>query len=402
MKQALSILFLIPLISGPPAPRGIAAERFGTSAGPEVGRYGGRLVIGVRSEPRTLNPLAATDGPSREVIAPMTADLIHVNRFTHNTEPALAARWSVSKDAREYTVTLRSGVRFSDGHPFDADDVLFTFRVLLDEKIHAPQRDLLIVGGKPIEVEKIGSDTLRFSLAQPYAAAERLFDSIAMLPQHLLESAYENGTLARAWTPGTPPASIAGLGPFRLKAYAPGQQVVLERNPYYWKTDAAGQRLPYLDQLVFLIAGTEDAQVIRFQGGDTHVIQRLGADNFAVLSRTARQAGHVLTNLGPGLEYNFLFFNLNDLSSKSLPVAAARQSWFQDTRFRRAISLAIDRQAIVRLAYQGRAVPLWGHVTEGNKRWINRNLGHPDRSPEKARELLRAAGFSWRDGQLFD
>src|SRR6202007_2207173 len=113
-------------------------------------------------------------------------------------------------------------LRFSDGQPFDADDVIFSFQVYLDEKIDSPQRDLLIVGGEPIVVQKLDSYTVRFQLAQPYAAAERLFDSVAILPRHLLESDYRAGSFSQAWTLSMPPNQFAGLGPFRLKEYVAG------------------------------------------------------------------------------------------------------------------------------------------------------------------------------------
>ena len=86
-----------------------------------------------------------------------------------------------------------------------------------------------------------------------------------MLPRHLLERAQREGRLAEAWGLGTPPPEMAGLGAFRVKAYTPGDRMVLERNPYYWKVDAAGQSLPYVDELVFLLVPSEDAGVIRFR-----------------------------------------------------------------------------------------------------------------------------------------
>ena len=279
----------------------------------EVGRYGGSLVVAQRSEPKTLNPVTAADAPSREVIGRVMADLIHINRASQQTEPALAKSWSVSKDGRVFTVKLRHGLQFSDGQPFDADDVVFSFQLYLDEKIHSPQRDLLVVGGKPIEVQKLDQYTVRFTLAQPYAAAERIFDGLAMLPRHLLEKPYKEGKFAQAWTLATSPAEIAGLGPFRLKEYVAGQKIVLERNPYFWKADRNKNRLPYLDELVFLFVGNEDAQVIRFQAGDTDVISRISAENYALLSKEAASRGIELFDLGPSLEYNFLVFNLNDL-----------------------------------------------------------------------------------------
>lgn len=359
----------------------------------EPGRAGGRLVVSLRAEPKTLNPVLAMDAPSREVIGAMQADLVHINRATQLTEPALAKAWKVSSDGLQYTLTLRQGLRFSDGQPLEADDVLFTFRVYLDESVHSPQRDLLMVGGKPIAVRKVDAYTLVFQLAQPYGVGERVFDGLAVLPRHLLEKPYLEGKLGQVGTLSTPALHWAGLGPFRLKEYVAGQRLILEHNPYYWKTDRNGHRLPYLDELVFLFVPSSDAQVLRFQSGESDVISRVGAEDFSALSR--QQRGYTMFDAGPGLEYNFLFFNLNDLGEKSAPAMARKQKWFRETTFREAVSLAVDREAIVRLVYQGRGAPLWGPVTPGNRRWVNAAVQHPARSLDKARQLLREAGFKW-------
>jgi peptide/nickel transport system substrate-binding protein len=366
------------------------------------GQAGGRLVVALRSEPKTLNPAMAVDETSRDVIRCLSADLIHINRLSLKTEPSLAKSWKVSRDGRQYTLELRRGLRFSDGEPFTADDVIFSFQVYLDEKVDSSQRDLLVVAGKPIVVVKLDAYTVRFELAQPYAAAERLFDGVAILPRHLLETSYRNGSFSQAWSLSMAPNQFAGLGPFRLKEYVPGQRVVLEKNPYYWKADRAGTQLPYLNEVVFLFVPSEDAQVIRFESGDTDVLSRFSAENFAVLQKQQSVRGYHLDDLGSGLEYNFLFFNLNDLASKGLPEIAKKQAWFQDVRFRQAVSAAIDRDGIVRLVYSGRAAPIWDQVTPGNKLWVDDKIAHPARSPEHARELLQSAGFSWNRGSLVD
>jgi peptide/nickel transport system substrate-binding protein len=375
-------------------------QRMVTDGAP--GHAGGRLVVALRSEPKTLNPALAVDETSREVIRCLTADLIHINRGSLKTEPSLAKSWNVSRDGRQYTLELRRGLHFSDGEPFTADDVIFSFQVYLDEKVNSSQRDLLVVGGKAIVVVKVDAYTVRFELAQPYAAAERLFDGVAILPRHLLESSYRSGSFSQAWSLSMPPNQFAGLGPFRLKEYVPGQRVVLERNPYYWKADRAGKPLPYLNEVVFLLVPSEDAQVIRFESGDTDVLSRFSAENFVVLQKQQSLKGYHLDDLGSGLEYNFLFFNLNDLAPKGLPEIAKKQAWFQDVRFRQAVSAAIDRDGIVRLVYGGRAAPIWDQATPGNKLWVDEKIAHPARSLEHARELLRSAGFSWNTGALVD
>jgi peptide/nickel transport system substrate-binding protein len=403
---AASVLLVIALGVHPaaaatsPAPLAKGEEVLVVS---DNGHHGGRLVVALRAEPRTLNPVVAVDDPSKDIIGRMSGNLIRVNRLTQGTEGALAKSWKRSPDGLTYTLTLRRGLRFSDGHTFDADDVVFTFKVLLDPAIESPRRDLLVVGGKPIVVTKVDAYTVRLTLAEPYAAAERLFDGIAILPRHQLESAYTQGTLSDAWLLKTAPASIAGLGPYRLKHYTAGQELVLERNPYYWKADTGKRRLPYIDELVYVFAGNEDAQAIRFQNGENDVLNRASADNFAVLSKDQQAKRYQLKDLGPSLDYNFLVFNQNDLTGKNLPQVAAKQRWFNDVNFRRAVSLAIDRHGITRLVFKGRAVPLWGNVSPGNRNWINTNIPRPARSVAKARESLKASGFSWRpDGSLVD
>jgi peptide/nickel transport system substrate-binding protein len=362
----------------------------------EVGRPGGRLVMSLRGEPKTLNPLIAADARSREVIAVMQADLVHINRATQLTEPALAKSWKISPDGLAYTLVLRQGIKFSDGQPLDADDVLFTFRVYLDENVHATQRDLLIVGGKPIVVRKVDAHTVVFQLAKTYGVGERLFDGMAILPRHLLEKPYQEGKLGQIGSLATAADQWAGLGPFRLKEYVAGQRLVLERNPYYWKSDAKGNRLPYVDELVFLFVPNADAQVLKFQSGETDTISQLSAENFSVLTR--QQRGYTMVDAGPGLEYNFLFFNLSDAGEKTSTEMQRKQKWFREVKFRQAVSAAVDREAIVRLVYQGRGAALWGLVAPGNRRWGNEKLAHPARSLELARTLLKESGFSWSNG----
>lgn len=389
--------YCVPVDTRKPTPK----EELLSTPG-EVGSYGGKLVISERSEPKTLNPVLAADANSKEVAGYLSADLIHINRSSQKTEPALAKSWKVSADGKQYQLQLRRGLRFSDGQPFDADDVLFTFAVYLDERSHSPLRDLLIIGGKPIHLQKVDAYTVRFTLEQPYAAAERLFDSIAILPRHLLKDAFDRGALEQTWTLNTRASEIAGLGPFQLKSYVPGQRLVLERNLYYWKSNSKGGRLPYLDELVIEFSGNADVEAMRFEGREIDVVNRLTAANFAKLEENARRKNYVLRDLGASLEFNFLFFNLNqtDNTSESL---RSKQMWFRQLAFRQAVSRAIDRDGIVRLVYLGRAQAIWTPVTSGNKLWRNTSLPQPERSIPEARQVLLRAGFTWGgDGRLLD
>ncbi len=341
--------------------------------------HGGTLHVVQRAEPKTFNPVIALDAPSRDILRRVHADLISIDRSTQQTTAALAESWKVSNDGRTYILKLRHGVRFSDGEPFTADDVVFSFQVYLDEKVASPQRDLLTIEDHPIECRKLDPLTVEFRLPQSYAAAERLFDSVAMLPKHRLERLWRAGTLRDAWTVATPAQEMAGLGPFRIKEYRPGERVVLERNPYYWKPS-----LPNLDAIEFRFLPDEDSQLARFVSGDIDILNRLNSKAIQYL----QSKGASLSDLGPGLEYNFLCFNLSAHSPKL--------DLFQKKEFRQALSLAVDRDAMARIIFNGRAVPLWGHVTPGNKLWYSAQLARPARNLDLARRLLKQAGVADR------
>ena len=378
-----------------PAPTPEPAPRPSTHR--EVGRAGGRLVVALAAEPKTLNPAKVADLTSRAVVHRLHADLVRIDRQTQQAVPELAESWTVTEDGRRYTLKLRHGLLFSDGHPCDADDVVFSFQVYLDEQVASPQRSLLLVGGQPVTARKIDTHTVEIELAAPYAAAERLFDGFAILPRHLLQEAYAAGRLGEAWGLTTAPSEIAGLGPFRLREVQPGERLVLERNPYYWKRDAAEQKLPYLDELVMLITSNQEAQALRFRAGELDAIDRIAPEDFAAIEQSPPK-GYRLDDLGAGLDLHFLFFNLNDLTGKHLATTSGRQRWFRQLAFRQAVRQAIDLDAIVRLAFQGRATALASHVTPGDRHWLNPTLEPPRRSVAGAREQLAGAGFRWDPG----
>src|SRR6185295_11788332 len=140
LTPALLVVVGVAAVASPAQRASVRAEDLLVSRA-EIGRPGGQLVISQRGEPKTLNPVSSVDSIAGEMIKCTVADLIHVNRETQRTEPALAKAWTASPDGRRYTLSLRQGIRFSDGHPFDADDVVFSFRVYLDEKSGSRQRD---------------------------------------------------------------------------------------------------------------------------------------------------------------------------------------------------------------------------------------------------------------------
>ncbi len=406
------MLLLVSLLV--PACRGKAGETRARGAGaapkdalvlPVQGRPGGRLVYVMTAEAKSFNWVTANDASSRQVTFQILGDLIHVNRLTQQVEPALAKSWEASPDGTMYTLHLREGVKFSDGQPFTVEDVLFTFQVYQDPKVNSTQRALLNIDGKPLKVEKIDSHTVRFIFPRSHGPALRAFDEIGILPRHILEKAYQEGRLDKVWTLAEDPRNIVGVGPFRVQKVIPGQHIILERNPYYWKVDSTGMELPYLDELDFEVVPDLNAATLQLMSGAIDILDKVLPDDYETLKKSQAGKRYVLINAGPSLEYLFLVLNQNtgkNPANGKPAVDQERLRWFTNPGFRRALSHAIDRSAIVNLVYQGTARPIFSQTSPGNKIWYNPQVSQYPFDLGQAKALLAEAGFRLRgsDGSL--
>ncbi len=359
---------------------------------------GGSLRVGIRSEPQTWNRLLATDEVSHQITERLHAALLRVNRVTQELEPELAESWSFSDDGRELTFKLRPNVRFSDGEPFTAEDVAFTFRALHDPKVASPLVETALVDGEPLVPEVIDPLTVRFKLPLRTAVVERIFDSIYILPRHRLEASLDDGSFASEYGIGAPEERIVGLGPFVLERYLPGQRVILRRNTRYWKLGPEGEELPYLEGIVFEILRDANALMLRFRAGELDLLSPVSPEDFLALKEDER-SDLQLTDLGPDVAPERIWFNLNPKS----PVPAKKRAWFSDRRFRQAISFAIDRRSIAMAVYSDLASPAAGPVSPANRTWWNEAIEPPPLDPDLAKELLQEAGFRWdAEGGLVD
>jgi peptide/nickel transport system substrate-binding protein len=387
------------LLLGLVVPRGYA----GQSTTPEFlqhphlsGTRGGNLVASINSDPRTFNRLLTTHKDSTIITERLSADLVHLNRVTYHIEPSLASSWDLSKDDRSYTLHLRKGLRFSDGTPLTVDDVLFSFQVALDPKIASPFAELLRVDGALPVITKADAHTVQITFPRPVGTGLRALAALSILPKHRLLKPYQEGKLPTAWGPSVSPQEVVGMGPFRLKEYQPGAKIVLERNPYYWKKDKSGQTLPYLDTLTFLIIPDRNTEALRFQAGELDLLDTVDAENFAGMRR--RTGGFKIQDLGPGLEMEFFWFNLNRGANKAGKpyVDSEKRALFEKAEFRRAVSTAIDRQGMARSLLLGLGAPQYGPVSPGNKLWHHPQLPRTDFDTGRAKDMLLRLGL--RDG----
>jgi peptide/nickel transport system substrate-binding protein len=351
--------------------------------------------VSVRTEPRTFNRLAARDTTTDLVSLLTQARLVRINRVSQEAEPWLAQGWTRSDDGLRYTVKLWPNVSFSDGHPFTADDVVFSFEAVYDQKAGSALADSLKMGGRKLTVTEVDPLTVAVSFPAPFAPGLRILDNLPILPRHKLEAALKAGTFASAWGLSTPPADIVGLGPFVVTQYLPGQRLVLVRNPHYWRKDASGTPLPYLDRLTIDIVPDESAEVLRLESGQIDMtFSSVAPESYAIVKRAADAGRVTLMDLGVAYDADSFWFNLKPGAFAADP----RAPWLQRDELRRAISMAVDRQLFADTVFLGAGVPVYGPVTPGNKKWYAAEVPHAPHDPARARELLGSIGLSDRNG----
>jgi peptide/nickel transport system substrate-binding protein len=366
-----------------------------SKSAPAAPARGGSLTATIRSEPPTYNRFVSNQAPVDAVTRLTHASLVRLNRVTGDYEPWLAEKWVASPDNRVLTLTLRDGVTFSDGVPFTSADVTFTFRALYDPAVESVLASGMLVGGKPLQVSAPDARTVVITLPAPFAPGVGLLDNLPIYPKHQLEAALDAHTFPAAWGPTTKPGTMAGLGPFVVGAYVPGQRLTFTRNPHYWQKDAAGTALPYLDAIVMEFVTMQDAEVLRLEAGSIDLLTQADVrpEDLAALRRLRDQGALQIADVGIGVDPNLLWFNLTPGSA-----VAAAKPYLQRVEFRQAISYAVDRDAIVNTVYLGAAVPVYGPVTPGNRTWYSDSAPKYPHDAARAKALLAGLGLTDRNG----
>jgi peptide/nickel transport system substrate-binding protein len=375
-----------------------------------MGRYGGRFVHGQTNSPRTFNGMMATETSSTDITTLTDASLVRYDNGTQQFGPELAKSWEMAPDRVTWTFHLRRGAAFSDGHPMTAEDVLFSFQVAYDKNVHPAIQDLLKIAGEEFKVSAPDAHTVVINTLKPNAA---LLDALCqgglpIIPKHILEKPFREGTFAAAYNVGTPPDQLVAGGPWRVVQYVPGEKTVLGRNPYYFGFDQQKQRLPYLDELVFLNVPDQDAADLKFRSGGLDALNDVKPENYRWYEEHQNEGNFTLHDLGSAQSSNFFWFNLTKvqppLPGEKVPagkrvgdsyVDPVKYSWFNNPVFRRAVSMGIDRDAMIRSIFFGYGEKSWSLSARGNKEWYVPDLLHYDYNPGEAKKLL--AGLGWKD-----
>jgi peptide/nickel transport system substrate-binding protein len=368
-----------------------------------VGKPGGSVVYRLTAPVKTLNYLMADDEPS--VLATLfllNGRLIELDHKTQKHVPSMAESYTAGADGKTVDIVLRDGLKFSDGQPVTSADVAFTMQAIYDKRTASPVfRDAMLVGGKEIETRIIDPRRVQFVFPEKVASLENYLENLAVLPKHSLDADFQAGKISESQKIASEPATVVTCGPFVVDSVQAGERVTLKRNPNYWKKDASGNALPYLETLVLETVTDPNNTLARLQQGTIGIADRIRTSDYASLKAAGGQV-HAF-DAGPGLTTDHLWFNLNPAKQSGEPLdSTPKHKWFSDKRFRKAVAHAVDRNSIATNTLQGLATPLYGFVPAGNRAWLNTNLPKAEYNLEQAKTLLVEAGFVLKGTELFD
>lgn len=336
--------------------------------------YGDTIVEGTIGEPSILIPMLAGDAASHAVAGLIINGLVKYDKDLTLTGD-LAESWDVSEDGLVITFHLRKGVRWTDGVEFTAEDVLFGYRTIIDEKTPtAYSEDFKQVK----KAEALDRYTFRVTYDKPFAPALSSWGNLPVLPRHLLEGKdITKSELGR---------KPIGMGPFKFVNWIPGQEVALEANPDYF------EGRPYIDRYVYRIIPDPATMFLELQAGG---VDWMGLTPIQYTRQTSTPYFEKNFNKFryPVFAYTYLGFNLcirRDTSGK----CTERHPWFGDKRVRQAIAYAIDKDEIVGGVLFGLGRPATGPYVPNT--WpYNPDVKRYEYNPERAKTILQEAG--WRD-----
>jgi peptide/nickel transport system substrate-binding protein len=372
-----------------------------------------QYITSTLSNPKTFNLALSQEWPD---ISILTSDfLIDQNGVTGKIEPELAESWTISPDKLKYVFTLREGLKWSDGQPLTANDVVFSFNdIYLNEKIPTDVRDGLKIGveRRLPKVSKVSDRQIEFTLPEPFSPFLSSLVGITIYPAHVLKDSVTtmdnngNPKFLSTWGTDTDPKKIIVNGPYVIDSFATGQRVIYRRNPHYWRRDAQGKQMPYIDQIIWQIVESSDNQLIKFRSGELDALG-LGPDDFSLVKREERRGKFTIYSGGPASGTNFISFNLNRAKNKDGQplVDPIKSRWFNNQAFRQAVAYAIDRPTMINNIFRGIGQPQDSPISVQSPFYLSPKDGLKsyNYNPQKSKELLQGAGFKYNaQGQLLD
>jgi peptide/nickel transport system substrate-binding protein len=334
--------------------------------GADAQTKGGTLNVIVQPEPPILMLGLNQQAPTQYVAGKIYQSLLTYD-LQLKPQPSLAKSWQTSADGLTYTFDLQSGVKWHDGKPFGAADVVFSIDKFLRE---AHPRARVVISKYVDSVKALSDRRVEIKLKEPYAPFLTMFvvDNMPMLPKHIYE-----GTDFK-----TNPANQTpiGTGPFKFKEWKKGSHIILVRNPDYWK-----RGLPYLDEIVFRVIPDAASRAIAFEKGDVQVLRGGDIDNVDV-KRIAALPNVEMTTKGWEMYAPLAFMVMNQ-----------RKPPFDNVKVRQAVMHAINRKFVVDNIYFGMGKVATGPVASSTL-FYEKNVPQYDFNMKKARALIQESGVN--------
>ncbi len=339
------------------------------SAAPKVG---GTLTFGLPTDLTKVDPHKSSAFVDTTILSHVVEPLVTYSKKLE-IRPLLAESWKFSEDYKSLTMTLVAGKTFHNGREMVADDVVWSFKRLLDPETKNPKRNLF---ENIADIVALDAHTVRFDLNTPQPSFLHVLANANPIPAILpKESVDANGEITK----------LVGTGPFQFAEWKQGQYVLLKRYPQYKspsgpKDGLAGDRTPYLDEIRMVPMTEENVAVMALVNKEIDVLQYFPAKYVEKYKKQYSKEGIVLTEV-PGMSWYQVFFGLNQ------PVTS-------NPDFRKAVAYSLDLGTITRAAYMDHAeanpsvIPSQsGYYTEAHTTWPARNIA-------KAKEYLAKAGYA--------
>jgi peptide/nickel transport system substrate-binding protein len=349
------------------------------------------LYSAVLSDPRTFNPILITDATSGQITGDLFETLLRLNPVTTLPEVGLAEKWDIAPDNKTITFHLRHNVRWFDGQPVTARDVLFTLDVIYDPKVPNSIRPAITIDHKRIIAEAPDDYTVVMHIPKPFAPL--LYSlGLQIMPAHILEPAWKAGNFNHTWGINTPPDKILGDGAYKMVRYAQSQVVNYVRNDDFWMKDEHGGQLPRLHGQNVTIVQDRNAAYLRYLSGQIDVYDPRPEEVFP-LQQKEKDLNITVQQIGVDTGTLFFSFNRNPKHFVKDGVTNPKMTWFTDLKFLQAMAHMVDKQAMIDLVFHGLAEPAVADISPENKIFHNPNLKDYDYDPKLAADMLEAAGY---------
>ncbi|HNR62507.1 MAG TPA: ABC transporter substrate-binding protein [Thermotogota bacterium] len=397
MKKALSVLFVLSLLLGTVFAGIVPSDNLQYIVEPVKGKTGGTLYFYAVSDPKTFNPAFAQETSSTDITGIMWDSLVDFGKNVEIRGGNLATGWEVTPEGNGWIFTIRKGLQWSDGKPLTTEDVYWTFKNIwfVPENCLSTYDVITDAQGRAPQIEMLDENRIKIWYKEPYAVGLRQIGGVQIFPKHIVEPVLAAGKWQEFWTLADV-NKLVGSGAMIVTEYLPDQRVVLSRNPYYFRVDLDGNRLPYFDSMVFVSVPNLNTAQLKFEAGELDYLAPQAAQ-YPNIKAQAEEKGWDVGVVGPTYSTLFLAFNQHSPT-------ADQQYWFRNKKFRNALSYAIDRDSMIEVIYNGLAQPQWGPVSPASPFYdpAIEDLATPY-DLEKAKEMLKAAGFTWNaEGKLVD